>query len=181
MDRKGVDEEMSYVITLLNTLVKLSNVDVIINQIKSSDKYYKIDIDVNDVSPHDDIYYLEELSYRGRIYIATNLPKKTAYSILNKFNVDAFISNVISAEEPKAFTNNPNYFNYLVKITNLKTGYFVTANDFSISVAKSFGLKTIFLDRDGKKSSINSLKKLVEITSKSYVDSKIGDSALRCS
>ncbi|TRM73335.1 HAD family hydrolase [Sulfolobus sp. A20-N-F8] len=172
---------MSYIITLINTLVKLPNSNTIIDQIKSSDKYYRIEINVDDVTPYDDIYYLEELSYRGRIYIATNLPKKTAYDILNKFNIDAFISNVISAEEPKAFTNNPNYFNYLLKITNLKTGYFITANDLSISVAKSFGLKTIFLDRDGKKSSVNSLKKLVEITSKSYVDSKIGDSALRCS
>jgi len=180
VDRKGVEKMTDFVITLLNTLIKIDNINDIINQIKNADKYFEIN--VNNISATDDIYYLEELSYKGRIFIATNLSTKKAYEILNKYNVDAFITRVISAEDVKVFTNNIKFFEHLYKITNVKRGtYLITANELSIEAARLTGFRVIYLNREGKKGNIRSLKEVVEVNSKQYIDGKISDSALRCS
>jgi FMN phosphatase YigB (HAD superfamily) len=178
MDRKGDWEVTVYIITLLNTLIKVDN--AILDKIANAKEYFNVDIDK--YSPHDDIYYLEELSYKGRVFIATNLSTRKAYEILNRYNVDCFVTRVISAEIPRAFTNNEKFFNYIYNFLNIRKGeaYFITANNFSINVAKAMGMKVVYIDREGKKSSITSLRKFLEINSKHYVDEKMGDSALRC-
>ncbi|AHC52626.1 hypothetical protein SUSAZ_09595 [Sulfolobus acidocaldarius SUSAZ] len=169
-------------------MIRAPNLKDILKQIEGSN-YFKVEIDPTNMTVNSDAYLLEELSYRGRIFIATNVPSKLAYEILNRFNLDSFITRVVSAEDVGVFTTNPKFFEYLYRMTGIQrgTGYFITSNTISINNAKSNQFKVVMIDREGGNSvnlvdviRVRDLKKIVELTGKSYVDSKIGDSSLRC-
>ncbi|MBW9140104.1 MAG: HAD family hydrolase [Candidatus Aramenus sp.] len=165
---------MDFALTLVNTLVYVPNAKEILETVEKANDYFDVDLDPRSVRAKEDAYFLEELSYRGRIFLVTNVKKSTAMRVLARLNLDSFITRVVSAEEVKSFTTSPKFFDYFYKVTNARRGtYFVTSNKLSLESARKAGLTVVY--QEG-----NVLRKLVEATSKKYVESKMGDSALRC-
>ena len=140
----------------------------------------------------EDALLLEELSYRGRIYIVTNLEKKFVKHFLIKNNLDVFVQDVISAEDIKRYKPSQEFFDYLAKKANTVKGAItlISSNPQDIIVAKSLGLKTYWLNRYSVEylfpanlqpdSIIKTITALAESTAQHKVDSSMGDSALRC-
>ncbi|MBP1356939.1 MAG: hypothetical protein JZD40_00375 [Sulfolobus sp.] len=160
-----------YIIDLF-TLFDVKN--EIWDAIKKAEKYFEIKLDY--IKPNENIYYLEELSYKGRIFIASNLTLNDTYIILNKYNVDAFITKVVSAEEAKAFTTNANFYKYMKRFTNANSVFITRAKEV-IEVAMNAGFKVILI---GNGSRLSSLKDLLNHTSNHRIDTTMGDSSIRC-
>lgn len=97
----------------------------------------------------EDSLLLEELSYRARIYVVTNLEKGIVKQFLIKNNINIFVQDVISAEDIKRYKPSQEFFEYLAKRTNTVKGAInlVSSNPQDIIVAKALGLKTYWLNR----------------------------------
>ena len=106
-------------------------------------------INLNKLELFDDSLLLEELSYRARIYIVTNLEKMIVKQFLMKNNIDIYIQDIISAEDIKRYKPSQEFFEYLAKRANTVKGAInlVSSNPQDIIVAKSLGLKTYWLNR----------------------------------
>ncbi|MBB5253779.1 HAD family hydrolase [Sulfurisphaera ohwakuensis] len=140
---------------------------------------------------HDSLL-LEEISYRARIFIITNLEKKFVKEFLLRNNIDVFVQDVISAEEIKRYKPSPEFFDYLAKRTNSVKGAItiISSNPHDIIVAKSMGFKAYWLNRSNLQypfpanlqpdNILKSITSLAESTAQHKVDSSMGDSALRC-
>ncbi|BFH72266.1 HAD family hydrolase [Sulfurisphaera javensis] len=146
-----------------------------------------------DLELFQDALMLEELSYRARIFIITNLEKMFVKQFLIKHNIDVFIQDVISAEEIKRYKPSTEFFEYVTKRTNTVKGAItvVSSNPQDIIVAKSLGFKAYWLNRSSIQfpfpvnlqpdNVIKTITYLAESTARHKVDSTMGDSALRCS
>ncbi|MBP1358094.1 MAG: HAD hydrolase-like protein [Sulfolobus sp.] len=139
-----------------------------------------------------DALLLEELSYRARIYVITNLEKNVVAQFLARNNIDVFIQDVISAEEVKRYKPSQEFFELLVRRANTVKGAItvVSSNPHDVLMAKSLGFKAYWLNRYSLEfpfpvnlqpdNVIKSLSTIVESTAQHKVDSSMGDSALRC-
>jgi len=140
----------------------------------------------------EDSLLLEELNYRARIYVVTNLEKKIVEQFLVKNNLDVFVQDVISAEDIKRYKPSQEFFEYLAKRANTVKGAItlISSSPQDIIVAKSLGLKTYWLNRYSMEypfpanlqpdNIIKTITTLAESTAQHKVDSSMGDSALRC-
>ncbi|BFI76657.1 HAD family hydrolase [Sulfurisphaera ohwakuensis] len=141
---------------------------------------------------YQDSLLLEEISYRARIFIITNLERKIVKEFLLRNNIDVFVQDVISAEEIKRYKPSPEFFDYLAKRTNSVKGAItiISSNPQDIIVAKSMGFKAYWMNRGNLQypfpanlqpdNILKSITSLAESTAQHKVDSSMGDSALRC-
>ncbi|PVU75555.1 hypothetical protein DDW11_02275 [Sulfolobus sp. SCGC AB-777_G06] len=141
---------------------------------------------------YEDALFLEELSYRARLYVVTNLDKMLVKQILVRNNLDVFIQDVISADDVKRYKPSKEFFEYVGKRVNspLPSIMLVSSNPYDILVAKSLNMKAHWLNRKGEAfmfpsnlqpdSVIKTVKSIAESTAQHKVDSSMGDSALRC-
>ena len=145
------------------------------------------------LQPWEDAYYMEELSYRARIFIVTNLDKMLIKQYLVKYNLDVFVQDVISYNDLRRYKPSKEFFEQASKIANnvLQAIMLISSNPSDILVGKSLGMKTYWLNRRGEKypfpsnlqpdNIVSSIKRIAEMTGEHKVDSSMGDSALRCS
>ncbi|AKA72993.1 HAD family hydrolase [Saccharolobus solfataricus] len=146
------------------------------------------DFDISKFKPFPDSQYLEELNYRARIYVITNLPKIEAKLLLVRYNLDAFIQDVISPEDINRYFPSKEVLVLISRKTNSPLGSitFITPHiDYAI-LTSNLGMRTILirnsisLPRDIRVEIRKSLVELAEITAQHKIDSEAGDSALRC-
>ncbi|BCU70916.1 HAD family hydrolase [Stygiolobus caldivivus] len=142
---------------------------------------------------YEDSLFLEELSYRARIYIVTNLDKMSVKQLLVRNNLDVFVQDVISSEDVKRYKPSREFFEYVSKKVNspIPSIMLISSNPYDVLVAKSLNMKAHWLNRKGEvfifpsnlqpDSVIKSIKSIAESTAQHKVDSSMGDSALRCS
>lgn len=140
----------------------------------------------------EDSLFLEELSYRARIYVVTNFPELFVREFLVRNNLDAFIQGVISSERVGVLKPSREFFERASKLANAvpKAVTLVSSNPADVIVAKQFGMKAYWLNRSGSAYPfpqglapdrvISTLRSVAEMTAGHKVDSTMGDSALRC-
>ncbi|BDC17270.1 hypothetical protein [Acidianus sp. HS-5] len=84
----------------------------------------------------DDLFSIEELSYRFRIFVFSSvLDKIEVKKILMRYNVDAFVTNVIDFTE----------FKRISKIVNSPTWFFVTASKTEYDLSTINGGKSYLI------------------------------------
>jgi Predicted hydrolase (HAD superfamily) len=140
------------------------------------------------VKPFEDSLFLEELSYRTRVYVITNLPKVDAKSLLLRSNLDVFVQDVISAEEVGKFLPAREILEFGVRRANSVVGAttFLTASLPYALPSRELGMRVVLLRRNYRVPEslgiiqVPSLGRLAEITAQQRVDGTMGDSALRC-
>ncbi|WP_338598249.1 HAD family hydrolase [Sulfolobus tengchongensis] len=180
----------------LASIFDLSPLEVYNSITSSLSRYYPPDklvkivmdnFDIKNIKPFPDFLYLDELSYRGRILVITNLPKIDVKIQLMRYNIDVFIQDVISPEDTGNYFPSREILTYISKRynTSLATVAFITPNVEYALFTSSLGIRTILLIKNKnsqlpKVESRRSLKELVEITAQHNVDSLMGDSSLRC-
>jgi hypothetical protein len=104
----------------------------------------------------DDLFSIEELSYRSRVFILSSIFNKIeAKRILMKFNVDVFVTDVIEFSE----------FKKISKIVNSPTWIFITGSRIEHELTKLNGIKSYLIPLHYK-----SLKEYVNSTSKHKVE-----------
>ncbi|AWR96144.1 HAD family hydrolase [Acidianus sulfidivorans JP7] len=184
-----------YVIDL-DSIFDLSSMEVYRLLTSSLPKYYPPrdllrtvikDFDVSKFKPFPDSQYLEELSYRTRIYVVTNLPKIEAKSLLLRYNLDVFVQDVISPEDTNRFFPSKDSLLYISKKAHSLLGSitFITPHiDYAILISNLMRTilirNTIELPKDIKVEIRKNLIELAEITAQHKVDPGMGDSAIRC-
>ncbi|QXJ31153.1 HAD family hydrolase [Saccharolobus shibatae] len=146
------------------------------------------DLDISKFKPYPDSQYLEELNYRARIYVVTNLPKIDAKSLLLRHNIDTFVQDVITPEDTNKYFPSKEVLMFISRKANSPLGSitFITPHiDYAIIIS-NMGVRAILirnsisLPKDIKVEIRKNLIELVEITAQHKVESGMGDSALRC-
>lgn len=145
-------------------------------------------LDLSSVKPYPDALFLEELNYRARIFLITNLPKLETKSLLMKYNLDVFVQDVISPEDVNRYHPSQEMFSHAAKRANTVMGVmnFVTSRVGYAIKARSLGMKVtllrnqVNLPQDLGIGFKRDLISLAESMAQHKVDSSMGDSALRC-
>ncbi|MEM3347497.1 MAG: HAD family hydrolase [Metallosphaera sp.] len=142
---------------------------------------------LKEVEPFPDSLYLEDLSYRTRLFLVTDLPKLLAKTLLMKHNLDVFVQDVISSEDANAYLPSKQFFDFSAKRANTVLGVtnFVTSN-LEYALPASLMMRVTLVRNDTYlPPDINILRKrdlisIAESLAQHKVDSTMGDSALRC-
>ncbi|BBL46836.1 MULTISPECIES: HAD family hydrolase [Metallosphaera] len=145
-------------------------------------------LDLASVKPYQDALFLEELNYRVRIFLVTNLPKLEIKSLLMRHNLDVFVQDVISPEDVNRYLPSQEIFSHATRRANTVLGVmnFVTPRVGFAIKARSLGLKVtllrnkVTLPQDLGIGFKPDLVALAESVAQHKVDSTMGDSALRC-
>jgi FMN phosphatase YigB (HAD superfamily) len=142
--------------------------------------------------PWDDAFLVEELSYRARIFVVSNFSQKVVKDFLIRNNLDAFVDGVISSGDVMRLKPSREFFEMASKKANVPSQAItlVSSNPFDVLMAKSLRMRAFWLNRRGSTfpfpaglqpdSIVSNLRVVAEIAAEKKVDSRIGDSALRC-
>ncbi|NON61520.1 hypothetical protein [Acidianus sp. RZ1] len=130
------------------------------------------------VNPFYDSYYLEELRYRDSLAIVSNLDHKTVENLLSMYNLDSFISRIITADMVKTFISR-------IFFQKLGRGVLITSLQHEGVFAKMNKLKVYFIKRYGENLevadyNVESLEQIADFMSSHKIDKGLGDSHLRC-
>lgn len=116
----------------------------------------KVEIKINYIVNLDDLFSIEELSYRFRVFVFSSILNKIEVKkILMRFNVDAFVTNVIDNWEFRNFH----------KIVNSPHWFFITGSRVEYELSSLNGIRSFLLPLH-----YSSLKEYVNSTSKHKID-----------
>ncbi len=97
----------------------------------------------------DDAYSIEELSYRSRVFVFSYLSKCYIEKSLIRFNLDSYITNVISLDTViPAFQKE--IINKIINILHSKNWVLLTRSRMLANVFNENGIKTIVISRRWK-------------------------------
>jgi hypothetical protein len=116
----------------------------------------------------DDAYSIEELSYRSRIFIFSYLDKYYIEKQLIQFNLDSFITNVISLKMLNS--NSPKeLINGISRVVQNKNWILLTNSGIQSSVFKENGIKSILISNENG-SNFKTLSQFIDFTSSHKID-----------
>ncbi|QKR00592.1 HAD family hydrolase [Metallosphaera tengchongensis] len=159
-------------------------------------KYYPVSQLVKEVlkgslteaKPYPDSLTLEELGYRSRILVVTNLPKMEGKRLLMRYNLDAFVQDLVSPEDVNRFFPSKEFLDFSARKLNSVRGIMtlITPHVDQAIVARAQGLRVILLrskvslPQDLGIGIRDDLTQVAESLAQHRVDSTMGDSSLRC-
>ncbi len=96
-----------------------------------------------------DAYSVEELSYRARIFLLSYLDSLLVKRTLVQFNLDAFISNVVSLSGMR-FDSVRDLIDKVSKVTNSRSWILLTNSKLQADVFRGYGVKTVLVSSEGR-------------------------------
>jgi len=129
------------------------------------------DLDSTKLKILEDAYSIEELSYRSRIFVFSYLNKYYIQRALIQFNLDPFITDVISLNALIPCSKK-DLVNKIISILHGKNWIFLTHSKIQANIFKGNGIKTVLIsEEDGN--NFKNLIQFIDFTSSHKIDNTL--------